>query len=355
MVVFTIGAGTGLPTGINNNTTYTATAVGTPIPANDDANTYSIELRDLIANGTSDIITPVQSLGATNVELQAYHAQFNEEFILDPLDTIDSVVEMTAAQKTELRNAARINFRNRVVFTRVVTATGGNIPDIDSFPGSGVNVIVRIRASGVSGVTRLILNINNSLATSIVNVDDLADLNTGDDIEFDIDVSLTTSYTADAELTIALEGTSALDIETATLGDLLGAGVTVEDADLVVTPSRVESAIHNMDLNAIADVRDAINSPDTFLELTDTPDAFGTTGQVLQVNGDRDGLVFGAGGDTSSLATAGYTYTTDTTAEGERTLVLTRDSNDVVYGTYIERADGTVDFMVSGQFIAGGG
>ena len=78
--------------------------------------------------------------------LQAYHAQLNEEYILDPLDLIDSVDDMSATQKTELRDAARVNFRNRVEIARVFNDGGAEIPDIDSFPGSGENVIVMIRA-----------------------------------------------------------------------------------------------------------------------------------------------------------------------------------------------------------------
>ena len=187
----------------------------------------------------------------------------------------------------------------------------------------------------------------------------LAPLDTGDDVDFEIEASLVDigGYANDTPVQILFEGvTSDVEFIDAILGNLIGTGRTIEDADLVVTPSRVESAIHNMDLNAIADVRDAINSPDTFLELTDTPDAFGTTGQVLQVNSDRDGLVFGAGGDTSSLATAGFTYTATEDAAGLSTLILTKDDDDnTEFGRYIQRADGTVDFMVSGQFIAGGG
>ena len=217
-----------------------------------------------------------------------------------------------------------------------------------------------IRASGVSGITELVIDFDGNLHRTITDTDILAPLNTGDDVDFEITVPLSSiTYTATTEVEILLEGGTSADIEleVATLGDLLGSGRTIEDADLVVTPSRVESAIHNMDVNAIADVRDAINSPDTFLELNDVSETTysGQGGMAVVVNDTGTGLEYGEGGDTSSLAAVGYTYTIGRTTEDERTLILTRDSNDVVYGTYIERADGTVDFMVSGQFIAGGG
>ena len=117
-----------------------------------------ITLRDIIENGTSDVIVPdVSSHGsATDVTLQAYHAQLNEEYILDPLDLIDSVDDMSPAQKTELRDAARIGFRNRVEIARIINSDRTEIPDIDSFPGVGENVIVTLRASGLSGVTCLL-------------------------------------------------------------------------------------------------------------------------------------------------------------------------------------------------------
>ena len=127
MIMFTVGAGQDLPAGINNDTTYTAFA-DTTDPAFNDNNAYFIKLDDVIADGTSDVITPVENdFDAVGVVLQAYHAQLNEEFILDPLDLIDSADELTAVQKEEFRDAARINFESRSGLTRVTTADNSNI------------------------------------------------------------------------------------------------------------------------------------------------------------------------------------------------------------------------------------
>ena len=277
---------------------------------------------------------------------------------------------MAAIQKEEFRDAARVNFRNRVEFARVFnTSDGSAITDATSLE-AGDDVTVRIRASGVSGVTRLVLDFDGNLTTTITDtsVDDdgnliLAPLDTGDDVDFEIEASLVDigsgGYTNNTLVQILFEGvTSDVEFVDAVLGDLIGTGRTIEDADLVVTPSRVESAIHNMDLNAIADVRDAINSPDTFLELNDVTETTydGNGGMVVVVNEAGNGLEFGAGGDTSSLATAGFTYTATEDADGLSTLILTKDDDDnTEFGRYIQRSDGTVDFMVSGQFVAGGG
>ena len=107
---------------------------------------HFIRLDNVIENGTSNVIPAgAEDTDATNVTLQAYHAQLNEEFIIDPLDLIDSVDDMSANQKTELRDAARINFSNRVEIAQVVNEDRTEIPDIGSFPGSGENVVVIIR------------------------------------------------------------------------------------------------------------------------------------------------------------------------------------------------------------------
>ena len=74
MVVLTIGAATGLPTGISPNRTYTATVMG----ISGAAEFPIITLDDVIENGTSDVIVPDVSshASATDVTLRAYHAQF---------------------------------------------------------------------------------------------------------------------------------------------------------------------------------------------------------------------------------------------------------------------------------------
>ena len=148
------------------------------------------------------------------------------------------------------------------------------------------------------------------------------------------------------------------DIPDNILGDLLGDGRTVEDADLVVTPSRVESAIHNMDSDAQEDVRNALNI--NFLNLPDvTPtDYTGQGGMAVVVNSTGTALEFGeasGGADTIETDTETYTYTSGTTTEGEDTLILTRNTGNILVGTHIFRADGTVDYMVTGQVISGGG
>ena len=76
-----------------------------------------------------------------------------------------------------------------------------------------------------------------------------------------------------------------------------------------------------MGINAIADVRDALNI--TFVSLPDTPSSADLTsadiGQVLQVGEDADSnriLEFGEGaGDTSSLSTAELEWFRDNTAD----------------------------------------
>ena len=280
----------------------------------------------------------------------------NEEFIIDPLDLIDSVDDMSAIQKTEFRDAARIGFRNRVEFARVTDGTGTAITDATSL-SDGDNVIVTIRASGVSGVTRLVLDFDGVSGIVITDATELESLNTGDDISFPISGSLPSgTYTNDTELEILLEGASSeVELIIATLGDLIGDGRTIEDADLVVTPERVKSAIDNTDNTAKEEIRDNLNI--NFLNLPDTPSALGASDTVLGVNADGE-LAFVTGGDASSLAAAGFTFTAGTTA-GDPNLILSKDSDGTVYGTFIERTadDGTitVDFMVSGQFIAGGG
>ena len=215
-----------------------------------------------------------------------------------------------------------------------------------------------LRASGISGVTELVLDFDGNLARTITDTDTLAPLDTGDDVDFEITVSLPSiTYTNDTELEILLEGASSdVELVTANLGDLLGAGRTIEDADLVVTPSRVESAIHNMDLNAIADVRDAINSPDTFLELTDTPDDFtGQGGMAVVVNSTGTALEFGAGGDTSSLSAAGYEWTAET-VDAQPNLVLSETGTlgtDEVFRLVKDADTGFYNLVISGNVIAG--
>ena len=264
MIMFTIGAGDDLPTGISNNTTYTALA-DTTDPLFNTNDTYYIRLDDVIADGTSDVIPPVSGFDATNVELQAYHAQLNEEYILDPLDLIDSVDDMTPAQKTELRDAARVGFRNRVEITRIVNTDDTEIPDISSFPASGDDIIVMIRASGLAGVTRFVIDFDGNLHRTVTDAAILEALNSGDDVTLAITVPVSTIPGGYLNTTIVqvefIEATTDFDLETAVLGDLLGAGRTVEAADLVVTPERVESAIHNTDSTGTArqDIRDTLD------------------------------------------------------------------------------------------------
>ena len=337
MIVFTIGAADGLPTGINPNRTYTATVSG--IGVTDPALPF-VTLANVIENGTSNIITPDVGghVSATGVTLRAYHAQLNEEFIIDPLDLIDSVEEMTATQKEEFRDAARINFESRSGLTRVTTAANSNIPDIASFPASTETVIVMIQVSGYSGVTEFVIDFDGFLHRTVTDTDVDADgnnyidtINSGDDVTIAVTVPLGTSpssYVATTLVQVEFIGAPAeLELIEANLGDLIGAGATIEDADLVVTPERIESAIHILseDSAALADVQAS-----------------------LGIDSSNDGNQIVIDDDT-------YTFTTGTTTEGEHTLILTRNSNSRVYGTWIERSGNTVDFMVTGQFIAGGG
>ena len=358
---------------------YTAFVDGLPEAASDSLS-FTVTLRDVVRNGTSNVLTPTGSTGTTtNVTLQAYHAQFNEEFILDPVGLIDTVDDMTATQKEELRDAARVDFRNRVVISRIVNTDNTEIPDIASFPSSTDSVIVMIHASGLSGVTEFVIDFDGFLHRTVSDTDVDTDgnnyvdtINTGDDVTIAVTVPLGTSpssYTATTEVQVEFIGTTTdFDFEEAALGDLLGAGVTVEDADLVVTPGRIESAIHLLrsnnddddDSTALADVQASLGIGDgTFVDLTDTPSSLGNDGQVLGITSGSLTFVDQTGGDQVIIGGETYTFTTGTTADGDPTLILTRNTGDVTYGTWIERtADDdtkTVDFMISGQFIAGGG
>ena len=212
MVVFTISAGSGFPTGIAAGNTYTATvsAIGgtNAIPL--------IILENVIENGTSNVITPDVGSHSTAVDviLQVYHAQLNEEYVLGPELLIDTVDDMSALQKTELRDAARVNFRNRVEIARIFNEDGTEIPDIASFPGDGESVIVMIRASGVSGITELVIDFDGNLHRTVTDTGILAPLNTGDDVDFEITVPLSSiTYTATTEVEILLEGGTSADIE----------------------------------------------------------------------------------------------------------------------------------------------
>ena len=109
----------------------------------------------------------------------------NEEYILDPLDLIDSVDEMTDTQKTELRDAARIDFRSRTEPIRVTRENAVAITDATSL-SQGINVEVTFRASGLSGVTSITIDFNGALGrrfepTDAQSVFDA--INHGDDVE----------------------------------------------------------------------------------------------------------------------------------------------------------------------------
>ena len=337
MILFTIGAGTGLPTGISNNTTYTAFVDGA-LGASPTSATHKITLRDVVANGTTDVITPgVDDTDADDVDLTAYHAQLNEEFLIDPDDLIDSVEEMTVTQKEEFRDAGRINFSNRFEFSRVARDDGTDLADINAFPAdvSGFDVRITFHASGLSNVTRITLDFDGNIvatitdtSTTVDNRNVLDEINNGDDVELTVDASLpsiTITNETEVQAVITESTSSNPDIPDHILGDLLGAGRTVEDADLVVTPERVESAIHNLTDDAIVDVQ-----------------------ETLGIGSSNDGDQIIIEGET-------YTYTPGETAAGEDTLILTRNRGNVLVGTHIFRADGTVDYMVTGQVISGGG
>ena len=190
--MFTIGTGTGLPTGISNNTTYTAFINGA-LGASPTSATHKITLRDVIASGTTDVITPgVDDDDADDVDLRAYHAQLNEEFLIDPDDLNDSVDGMTPTQKEELRDAARINFSNRFEFSRVSRSDGTDIADINAFPDpvSGFNVRITFHASGLSNVTRIVIDFDGNIITTITDTSTTVDnrnvldeINNGDDVE----------------------------------------------------------------------------------------------------------------------------------------------------------------------------
>ena len=133
----------------------------------------------------------------------------------------------------------------------------------------------------------------------------------------------------------------------------------MEDADLVVTPARVESAIHNMDSDAEEDVRDALNI--NFFNLPETPSAYGTAGQVVQVNNTEDGLIFGAGGDVSTLATVARLAYDRRMIAGIDTIILheVADTEEEEYEVlrYERMVDGdgnvTWDQVMSGNVRAG--
>ena len=137
------------------------------------------------------------------------------------------------------------------------------------------------------------------------------------------------------------------------LEDLLGDGATVEAADLVVTPERVESAIHNLSDDAITDVQEALGvGSGTFVGLTDTPATIGSNGQVLGIVSNA--LAFVDQG--SGLEDIGYTWTedADTPTTGETTLTLTDSDNHNVM-EFIKRSDDTYDLRITGQLLSGGG
>ena len=343
MIMFTIGAGDDLPAGISENTTYTAVVERGGFPIFEGtAHLYFLE--DTIADGTSDVIVPDGTIAnaAENVVLQAYHAQLNEEFILDPLDTIDSVDAMTADQKTELRDAARINFRNRFDFVQIRDENRMPIANASDLVSSA-DVYVTVRASGLSGITRLVLDFDGNLGRSFNDAATLDPLNTGDDVRLEIGpISLPSiTYTDDTELEVELFiGTNPADIELeiGRLGDLLADGRTPEAADLVVTPERVESAIHNLaDDDAREDVRTSLD---------------------VYSKAEVDAEVGGAG-DTSTLSTAMYAWDTEL-VDAQVNLVLsetgTRGSAEVCRFVRVDDGSGniTYDVVATGNVRAGG-
>ena len=261
----------------------------------------------------------------------------NEECIIDPLDLIDSVDDMSAIQKTELRDAARINFRNRVEFARIVNQDSSAITDATSL-SDGDNVIVTIRASGVSGVTRLVLDFDGTSGIVITDATELEPLNTGDDISFPISGSLPSgTYTNDTELEILLEGASSeVELIIATLGDLIGDGRTIEDADLVVTPERVKSAIDNTDNTARGEIRDNLD----VYNKAEVDDAIA------------------AGGDTSTLAENARLEYVRSTIAGIDTVTLREleaPNHEVLRLERMVDGDGNVtwDIVASGNVRAG--
>ena len=138
----------------------------------------------------------------------------------------------------------------------------------------------------------------------------------------------------------------------------LGDGITGTDADLVVTPERVESAIHNLTDDAITDVQETLGIGDagvsTFLGLTDAPDEYpdGSAGQVVQINSTSNGLEFGTGG---SLHIAGYEWDTEETDAGEPILIM-REISDAAHEVvrFVRNADHTYDIVATGYVRAGG-
>ena len=339
--------------------------------------TFTVTLRDIIRNGTTDVITAgADEDDANDVDLRAYHAQLNEEHTIEPEALIDSVEEMTATQKTALRAAARIDFRERIEFLQVLHEAGRaqlQESELSGLDAGGTNVIVIVRASGVSGITRLALRLDGSIiGRDITTPADLVDINTGDDVDIEFTVSLPAhTYTVATELELIVEGGNVGDLEliTATFGDLIGEGRTADEAaDLVVTPRRVESAIHNMDSDAQEDVRDALNI--NFVNLPDTPSSADLTsadlGQVLQVGEDADSnriLEFGEGaGDTSSLSLAELAWERTGTVLEDNVVVTLRevataesDQHEVLRLERMVDSDGNVtwDIVASGNVRAG--
>ena len=351
MIVFTVGAGTLLPAGISNNTTYTAFATTAGIRLGTGAGiAYTLFLNNVIENGTSNVIAPVTGVvnNATGVVLQAYHAQLNEEYILDPLDLIDSVDDMSAIQKTELRDAARVNFRNRIEPTRITLENGVAITDATTLTSS-TNVEVTFRASGLSGVTNIVIDFNGALGRSFDPADAQAvfdSLNTGDDVEETLTVSLPAlpggaSYSNDVEVDLEINEGTNVDLLVTSLGDMIGDGITGEDADLVVTPERVESAIHNTDSAGTArqDIRDTLD--------------------VYNKTEVDDAIAAGSGGDTSSLSTAMFAWSIEE-VDAQDDLVLretgTRGSAEVFRFVRVDDGSGniTYDIVATGNVRAGG-
>ena len=146
---------------------------------------------------------------------------------------------------------------------------------------------------------------------------------------------------------------------------MIGDGITGTAADLVVTPARVESAIHDMDSDAQEDVREALNI--SFVNLLDVPDLImASEGDVLQVGRDaadeNNILEFGeaSGGDASSLLGAELEYFRSTIA-GVDTVILreiaTDPANQHEVLRYERMVDGdgnvTWDQVMSGNVRAG--
>ena len=131
-------------------------------------------------------------------------------------------------------------------------------------------------------------------------------------------------------------GIGDLELIVANLGDLLGAGRTVEAADLVVTPERVESAIHNTDATGTA--REDIRTTLDVYSKAEVDDAIADTG------------------DTSTLSTARLQYTRRMIAGIDTVLLEEVESpnHEVLRYERVVNGDSvTWDLVMSGNVRAG--